>query len=204
METRSTKQIVLLNRVRKGNELLWQTRQHAVECSSLEESEALMVSIDRAWPRLASLCLELEVSGFENCLYGEPRCRGAACSPGWFCYVCPSVWPPVSSKLALESKVESFETTPEPVLVKSGESKVLAALRGSSNFSHLADKYESMLNSEPAKVKTEPVEVFGGSVSHVEAPPAVELSITASQVETEVEEAWRSIVRAPVLEEVKS
>ena len=78
---------ILLERVKNGNKKLLDTWKQSCD-SEPEESEHLMKMIDKAWPRLNNLCLYLQASGFNDCLYGELFCSQ---NEERFCYVCPEL-----------------------------------------------------------------------------------------------------------------
>ncbi len=95
---------VLLNRVRLGNSKLYEAWSKACRASTEVEYASYMSSIDRAWPRLDTLCQELIATGHNTCLYDSPLCRNSPDSK-WFCYVCSAkVLPPVQVKLEFEAK----------------------------------------------------------------------------------------------------
>lgn len=65
----------LLTRVRNGNQVLYNAWLEA--CQSDDAGyEAMMCRIDKSLPRLHNLCLQLQASGFDKCLYDVPRCQG--------------------------------------------------------------------------------------------------------------------------------
>lgn len=176
-----TKTEALLNRVRLGNFRLHEAWVVACRAETDELFERHMAKVDKASPLLESLCLELEVSGYETCLYDKPRCRDSA-DKNWWCYVCPAkVMPPVQQEL-----------TPQ-------NSQVLKALKESSTFFHLAGKYEALIVSSLGEPVGYVVEPSLGAVSLKGASlPVVEAS-SAAQVEAD----WLGLVAGNSAKEVK-
>ncbi len=77
----------LLTRVRAGNNALFSAWQEACKVADdVPAWTAQMDRVERAWPRLYALWLELEAQGYGQCLYDTPKCT----DPGWFCFACPS------------------------------------------------------------------------------------------------------------------
>jgi hypothetical protein len=93
----------LLTRVRDGNNKLHAAWMEAIQ-SDDTGYENMMMRIDKSWPKLNLLCLQLEVAGCKECVYGfSPPCRGD--DSLWFCYVCPSArphWRGADKQLRLE------------------------------------------------------------------------------------------------------
>jgi len=82
----------LIMRVKTGNERLKQEFFAACladESGENDKYEYHMQRIDKAYVKLERLCLELEVSGYEKCLYEKPLCTNSS----YWCYCCPSKIP---------------------------------------------------------------------------------------------------------------
>jgi len=80
----------LLNRVKLGNAKLngaWLKAQEVVNDAA--EWSRLMGMIDRAWPRLEILCMELISEGYCDCLYRDGERTKCFEDDGRFCWVCP-------------------------------------------------------------------------------------------------------------------
>lgn len=92
----------VLERVQKGNQVLWEA-WHQARMLSDKEFDNIMARIDdkiNGHPgmtqeerenTLASLCAVLQHSGYRRCLYTDGRaCDGIEKGPDkWFCWVCP-------------------------------------------------------------------------------------------------------------------
>jgi len=79
----------LLYRVRLGNDGCMEAWLKGCR-SDDTELERQLNRIERSWPKLHRLCLELEATGFTGCLYDDIPCRS---NEEWFCFVCPSKTP---------------------------------------------------------------------------------------------------------------
>lgn len=78
----------LLERVRDGN--AWCIRAWARACEVADDREEWCRRMDlfeKGTHRLDLLCLQLEVEGYRQCLYDEPKCRGTR---DIVCWACPS------------------------------------------------------------------------------------------------------------------
>jgi hypothetical protein len=99
-------QLGLKSRVIKGNE--WAQEAWKKCCDTMEQDElwkANMLSFENGCRKLNVLCLQLEASGWEKCLYPSLRCRERPAD--LTCFACPSVWPPdklISDKAISEIK----------------------------------------------------------------------------------------------------
>lgn len=87
----SEKTNTLLSRVKTGNEKIWDAYNWALVIDVEKERDKwdqAMDKIERAVARLNLLCLELEASGYERCIYDKPTC--SLTKPWAFCWACPS------------------------------------------------------------------------------------------------------------------
>jgi len=87
--------IALLERVRKGNDKLWNAWKVIRDIRDPEEREELFQKWDEKKALLNALCLELVTRGFKDCLYIENGKKTRGClnnpdNPEWFCNTCPA------------------------------------------------------------------------------------------------------------------
>lgn len=83
----------LIDRVRKGNDKLWEAWKVIRDVENPEEKDALFRKWDAKKEFLNDLCKELVFKGYRDCLYIENGKKTKRCldEPGeWFCNTCPS------------------------------------------------------------------------------------------------------------------
>ena len=92
----SSEVLALKDRVKKGNNVLWFAWRQIRDIKDPEEKEALFKEWDKKVNFLNALCLELQVKGYNDCLYIDEngkkkvKCLYNPDSPQWFCNACPA------------------------------------------------------------------------------------------------------------------
>ena len=87
--------MALLERVRQGNDKLWNAWKVIRDIQDPEEREAQFKRWDTKVEFLNKLCLELTVKGYNDCLYIENgkktwNCLNNPDEPEWWCNTCPA------------------------------------------------------------------------------------------------------------------
>lgn len=96
-ETHSPEALALRARVIKGNQKLFQAWLEIRELADdREEWSRQMDKWDQAVKKLILLCTELKLRGYTECLYLEDGKKVKRCldnPDGFWCQVCPSIYP---------------------------------------------------------------------------------------------------------------
>lgn len=95
-ESHSPEVLALRDRVKKGNDKLFQAWLQIRELADKEEWSRQMDRWSEAGQKLHALCDELKLKGYNDCLYLENGKKVRSCldnPDGFWCQVCPSVYP---------------------------------------------------------------------------------------------------------------
>lgn len=82
----TSRQQFLLGKVRSGNDKFIDAWNHGIETPGNEEVIKQLNRISNSYRYLSNLVIELESTGYNRCLYDEPKCKN---DPQYFCFVCP-------------------------------------------------------------------------------------------------------------------
>lgn len=87
--------LTLMERVKKGNDKLWNAWKVIRDIENPEEKEELFRQWHEKKELLELLCKELVTRGFRDCLYIENGKKTRGClynpdNPEWFCNTCPA------------------------------------------------------------------------------------------------------------------
>ena len=95
-ESYSPEVLVLRDRVKSGNDKLFKVWLQIRELADKEEWSRQMDRWNEAQEKLHSLCQELKLKGYTDCLYLENDKKMRRCldnRDGFWCQVCPSIYP---------------------------------------------------------------------------------------------------------------
>lgn len=82
----TSRQKYLLEKVRSGNDKFIDAWKHGVDTEGTGEVIKQLNRISNSYRYLSNLVIELELTGYNQCLYDNPKCKD---DPQYFCFVCP-------------------------------------------------------------------------------------------------------------------